>query len=88
MKEIRGVINAVDISAAITQTNTITASIQRSEGPPRYETYNGEYEATPKNTAQVMDTKYKLMKDNFTVKQIPYYEVTNTANGKTVTIGG
>lgn len=88
MKELKGIITAAGISAAITPVNKITASIYQSNSRPNIETYTGEYEATPKDTPQVMATKNKLLKEDFTVNEILYFEVTNTANGTTVTIGG
>lgn len=52
------------------------------------EGYTGDYEVTPKTTAQELETAQKLMMDNVTVNAIPYYEVSNSQNGKTVIIGG
>ena len=51
------------------------------------EYYTGEYEVTPKVKMQTLGTKEKVMKNDVTIKEIPYAEVTNLANGKTVTIG-
>lgn len=51
------------------------------------EIFNGEYTVTPKVEAQTMPTKQKVMTDDVTVLAIPYAEVTNVSNGKTVTIG-
>ena len=87
MKEIKGIISAPGISAAISQKQNITASIHQSDSRPNVERYEGAYEATPRTTAQTMPTKNKLMQEDFTVKEIPCFEVTNTANGTTVTIG-
>ena len=53
---------------------------------PEY--YKGEYEVTPTTEIQILETSQKYMKDDVTVKEIPYAEVTNLANGITVTIGG
>lgn len=53
---------------------------------PEY--YEGEYEVIPSIEEQVLETNRKYMKDDVTVKEIPYAEVTNLANGITVTIGG
>ena len=52
------------------------------------EYYEGEYEATPMVTEQTLDTSEKLMTEDFTIKAIPYFEVSNLAGGSTVTIGG
>lgn len=50
--------------------------------------YEGEYEVIPSIEEQVLETNRKYMKDDVMVKEIPYAEVTNLANGITVTIGG
>lgn len=52
------------------------------------EYYEGSYEIKPDINSQVMPTKNKVMRDDVTIKAIPYAEVTNLANGITVTIGG
>lgn len=52
-----------------------------------YEKYEGEYEVTPRIVEQMLLTKDKVMKDNVKVKEIPFYEVDNLQNGKTVYIG-
>ena len=49
--------------------------------------YEGEYVVTPKVNEQTLPTKQKVMLDDMTVLAIPYAEVTNNSNGKTVTIG-
>lgn len=54
------------------------------ESPP----YEGEYTVTPKIVSQTMETANKRMTEDVTVKAIPYYEVSNEHNGKTVIIGG
>lgn len=50
--------------------------------------YEGDYTIIPKITAQTMKTQDKLMTDNVTIKEIPYFEVSNPQSGKTVIIGG
>lgn len=53
------------------------------------EYYTGEYEVTPQARSNVvLDTSGKLMTDNVTVLEIPYYETTNPAGGYTAIIGG
>lgn len=51
------------------------------------EAYNGEYTVTPRVEAQTLPTKEKVMLEDVTIRAIPYAEVTNNSNGKTVTIG-
>lgn len=52
-----------------------------------YEEFDGPYDVKPIIDSQTIMTKGKLMKENLTVLAIPYAEVTNNANGITVTIG-
>lgn len=52
-----------------------------SEG---YEQYTGSYEVTPKAfAAQTLETQDKLLRDNITVGEVPYYETTNETGGTT-----
>lgn len=50
--------------------------------------YDGVYSVTPSATEeQMLATAQKLMNANLVVAKIPFSEVSNTANGKTATIG-
>ncbi len=49
--------------------------------------YSGSYEVVPNQEEQVLKTAQKYMVKDVTIKEIPYAEVTNIANGTTVTIG-
>ena len=51
------------------------------------ESYEGEYEVTPTVEKQTLQTAKKIMKEDVTVKEIPYAEVSNPAGGTTVIIG-
>lgn len=51
-----------------------------------YEPYSGEYIVIPKPIEQILETKDKHMADDVTVREIPYYEVSNIS-GVTVYIG-
>jgi len=51
-----------------------------------YERYEGAYEVIPAVTEQTLETENKIMVADVEIKKIPYYEVTNAANGTTVTI--
>lgn len=51
------------------------------------EQYEGEYEVTPLVTAQKLPTKKKVMIDDLTVKEIPFFDVSNNSGGTTVYIG-
>lgn len=52
-----------------------------------YEFYDGSYNLVPKVVSQSIKTKDKVMKDNVTVAEIPFHEVSNET-GTTVVIGG
>jgi hypothetical protein len=49
-------------------------------------TYEGDYTITPKIDAQTMATKGLVMREDVTVKAIPFYNVSNTSGGSTVYI--
>lgn len=51
------------------------------------ETYNGTYIVTPKAYEQSLKTTGYRMADDVTVKEIPYFEVSNNAGGNTLNIG-
>lgn len=50
--------------------------------------YEGNYIVTPKAFEQtVLETKSKLMLDDVTVLEIPYYRTSNPSGGDTIFIG-
>lgn len=52
-----------------------------------YESYDGTYEITPKAfETQMLNTAGKVLGQNIQIKEIPYYETDNKANGKTAYI--
>lgn len=48
--------------------------------------YEGDYEVTPKVSEQTLPTAEKLMSEDVTIKEIPYFEVGNNSGGDTVYI--
>ena len=62
------------------QVNTITEYVG---GSP----YEGSYLVTPKIEAQVLPTAKKYLENDVTIKEIPFFEVSNTSGGNTVYIG-
>lgn len=48
--------------------------------------YDGDYEVTPTASEQKLNTANKLLKNNVTVHEVPYYETTNESGGYTVSI--
>ena len=50
--------------------------------------YTGQYTVTPlPNVEQILRTDNKILKHDIVIEPIPYAVVSNTAGGKTVTIG-
>ena len=50
------------------------------------EPYGGPYEVTPKVEAQTLPTAKKLMREDISVRAIPYFDVSNPAGGNTIYI--
>lgn len=67
--------------------DTMAQNIGNIQGGGDYLFYEGDYNLIPKVMAQTMDTKEKVMKENVTVAEIPFHEVSNET-GKTIIIGG
>ena len=56
-------------------------------GATEYPVYDGELSIVPSATEeQTLPTANKLLNEDITIKKIPYAEVTNSANGTTITI--
>lgn len=53
-----------------------------------YPAWPGSYTVTPAAQARTVQTRNYRMTADMTVEAIPYAEVSNTAGGTTVTIGG
>lgn len=67
-------------------TNGTTFSYEITNGKVYF--YDGPYEVVPMPyTAQILPTANLAMSDNVNVKEIPYYETSNTSGGYTATIG-
>lgn len=48
--------------------------------------YEGEYTVIPKTAEQVLPTEKKMMGSDITIKEIPFFDVSNTSGGTTVYI--
>lgn len=48
--------------------------------------YRGEYEVTPSQSEQVLETADKLLRENVVVAPIPYYYGLITYNGSIITV--
>lgn len=73
------------VSGSVTQKESIHGTLGISTSGVT-EQYKGDYEVTPRLSAQVLETRKKVMTDNLTIKEIPIYEVSNTSGGTTVYI--
>lgn len=76
-------IHIIGISSGVLHPMKIDTAIIQTGGDP----YDGEYTVTPRVYAQTLATRYKTMRENVTVLEIPYYETTNPQGGSTVYIG-
>ena len=75
------------VTLHIGQPTHLTMSMEL--GRPIYlggEPYDGPYDVTPKVTAQTLPTAKKLMRDDVSVRAIPYFDVSNPAGGNTIYI--
>ena len=74
-----------DINADLIQlTGEVNVNAVAKQDPIYYE---GDYTVKPTVESQTIHTKEKTMKNDFHILAIPYAEVTNSANGITITIG-
>lgn len=78
------------IPLSIMQADEITLTAENGVGLTQSQgvAYTGTYEVTPSGKKTVLRTAQKTMRNDVTVHPIPYYEVSNTAGGNTVYIGG
>ena len=75
------------VTLQLGQPTHLTMSMEL--GRPIYlggEPYDGPYDVTPKVTAQTLPTAKKLMRDDVSVRAIPYFDVSNPAGGNTIYI--
>lgn len=71
----------VDLSAP-------SGKVDLSQGSTKIPVYSGEYEVIPKVEEDIiLETSGYAMAEDVVVKEIPYYEVKNSAGGITFTIG-
>ena len=70
------------IVGALSGENGLAATLST----PVENRYEGTYTVTPNKDEQVIDTDYRLLTQDLTIKGIPYYEVSNES-GITVIIG-
>lgn len=76
-----------NITGALSGSSDITGVLSVPQIVETLEVYTGAYEVTPSaSEAQILNTANKTLANDITVNKIPYYETSNTSNGKTVYI--
>ena len=86
MRDLDGdITQKLNIDGTASMSLTIDGEISAAYGKAGYEAYTGEYEVTPSTQEQTLQTSGKLMTDNVTIFEIPYYETSNVT-GTTVYI--
>ncbi len=73
------------LSGTISASKVLSAQVSLNV---EYDQYTGPYEVTPAIEAQTLNTTNRVMTEDVNIKEIPYYSVSNSANGETIIIGG
>lgn len=76
-------------SVAFRFGQTASTVMEVELGRPVYmggEPYEGPYDVTPKVEAQTLQTAQKFMREDVSVRAIPYFDVSNPAGGNTIYI--
>ena len=82
------------LSGSISAKSTLSGSISAEETligslsvVKEYEHYTGDYQVIPLTfNAQALATADKVMTDDITISQVPYWETSNSSNGMTAYI--
>lgn len=77
--------NSSTLSVSLGGKSSVGVSIQQAG--EKVSVYEGDYEITPQVDEQSLQTAKKYMKDDVTVKAIPFIDVSNPAGGQTIYIG-
>lgn len=64
-----------DIEITIDNVNRVPTEV--------FEKYQGDYEVIPKRETQILNTKEKVMSDDVTIREIPFYQTSNLSGGTT-----
>lgn len=90
-----GGIKALDsLSGTISAEDTLHGKLSGDVGlkgsicvTKEYDAYTGAYTVTPKAfDSQILETANKVLKENVTVSEVPYWETRNESNGTTAYI--
>lgn len=87
-KNLQGTIAAIQpLNATIENNLKLSGSVGiGGVSKDSLEKYDGVYEIIPRTFSQVLETSQKFLSEDVLVEEIPYAEVSNTANGITATI--
>lgn len=90
MDKVTGNISPVNkVSGNIITDKTVSGNITYGVGGDIAPIYEGDYEVLPLAFEEtVLPTKDKKLIEDIVVKEIPYYETSNTSGGNTVYIAG
>lgn len=77
----------IDVKNALTQKVNIEQDVILVPVYKDVPLYEGEYEVTPKVSEQTLPTAKKMLTEDLTIKEIPYFSVGNNSGGNTVYIG-
>ena len=61
--------------------------LQNTSDEPAFEEYQGAYTVIPAVAEQVLATADCVMREDLVIEKIPFFKVSNTKGGDTVTIG-
>lgn len=75
----------INIQGKLNNNISIKGNLNVTQSNP-YPEYTGTYEVIPSIEMQILETKNKILKDDVSVKQIPYFETSNLY-GDTAYIG-
>ena len=76
--------NKISINGVLTSNNNIlVGSVNTSTSAPPY---TGSYDIIPSIEEQTLNNKNKLLSDDLSIKEIPYFETSNPY-GETIYIG-
>lgn len=82
---LNGLINAnAGLQGTIIESNVLKGDLSMEAAS--YPVYSGDYEVTPSTESQTLNTMNKVMADDVSIKEIPYFETSNEY-GKTIYIG-
>ena len=76
------------VKVAVIPQDPVTVQVDAviRTSPADVQVYDGPYEAIPKVEGQTLQTAQKFMREDVSVRAIPYFDVSNPAGGNTIYI--